>query len=114
MLLCDVVLDVPQTGFTILGLSPLLLGLIILSSLLLLLFVLTKSKQISGSPPLVSGFLPWVGCGISFAKHPLGFATQLFKEKGDVFTIQAFGKRMTFLVGPTHPCMIKYVRKTNK
>eukprot|EP01087_Luapelamoeba_hula_P015814 TRINITY_DN477_c0_g1_i1.p1 TRINITY_DN477_c0_g1~~TRINITY_DN477_c0_g1_i1.p1 ORF type:complete len:487 (-),score=98.66 TRINITY_DN477_c0_g1_i1:70-1530(-) len=51
-------------------------------------------------PPQEQGIIPFVGVGLNFASGPLQYATKVYKEKGEIFTLTMFGKRMTFLVGP--------------
>lgn len=58
----------------------------------------TNRKDIQ--PPILSGWLPWIGCATKFGKNSLGFigcARQLHRR---VFTIFAAGQRMTFLTDP--------------
>ena len=44
------------------------------------------------APPSVSGWLPWVGCAVSFGKAPLEFIAKTKEQLGNVFTIHAAGK----------------------
>ena len=52
-------------------------------------------------PPFYSepGYIPWLGSLVQFATGPRKFLQRAALAKGDVFTIQLFGKRMTFLTG---------------
>lgn len=51
-------------------------------------------------PPQVPALVPFVGSGISFATGPpLKFATECYRQYGEVFTMEMFGKRITFLAG---------------
>jgi 24-hydroxycholesterol 7alpha-hydroxylase len=48
-------------------------------------------------PPERSGCIPWLGCAVEFGKAPLHFIEETRKQLGDVFTIHAAGRRMTFV-----------------
>ena len=52
-------------------------------------------------PPFYSEFpyIPWLGSLFQFATGPREFLQRAALAKGDVFTIQLFGKSMTFLTG---------------
>eukprot|EP01100_Stratorugosa_tubuloviscum_P000720 TRINITY_DN115_c2_g1_i1.p1 TRINITY_DN115_c2_g1~~TRINITY_DN115_c2_g1_i1.p1 ORF type:complete len:485 (+),score=241.22 TRINITY_DN115_c2_g1_i1:59-1513(+) len=51
-------------------------------------------------PPFIKGPLPWIGVGFNFAGGPLQYVTRLYEKNGEVFTLQLFGQRATFLIGP--------------
>lgn len=55
----------------------------------------------SDLPPFYSeaGYIPWLGSLVQFATGPREFLQRAALAKGDVFTIQLFGKSMTFLTG---------------
>lgn len=84
--------------------SVLLIGLWpgVLTALVCVLVVafVWNRRRPAKSPPFEAGLIPWVGVVPQFAKHPVGFATQKWRELGDVFTLRLAGKRCTFLVGP--------------
>jgi Cytochrome P450 len=44
-------------------------------------------------------YIPWLGSLVQFATGPREFIQRAAAAKGDVFTIQLFGKQMTFLTG---------------
>ena len=48
-------------------------------------------------PPLIKGWIPWLGCAIDFGKAPLNFIKESWQKHGAVFTFYAAGQRMTFL-----------------
>eukprot|EP01090_Pellita_catalonica_P022281 TRINITY_DN85_c0_g1_i2.p1 TRINITY_DN85_c0_g1~~TRINITY_DN85_c0_g1_i2.p1 ORF type:complete len:286 (-),score=48.79 TRINITY_DN85_c0_g1_i2:34-891(-) len=75
--------------------------IIVLVALVLGLVALRQRRQYAGVkvPPTVEGWIPFIGVGINFAMNPLGYTRKLYKEKGEIFTMRIFGKRMTFLVG---------------
>lgn len=56
-------------------------------------------KKYSKLPPFDRG-LPFIGHAIGFGKHPLQYASDMYKKYGPVFTLEVLGKRLTFLVGP--------------
>ena len=59
---------------------------------------LTRRKDL---PPfyLEAGYIPWLGSLAQFATGPREFLQRAALAMGDVFTIQLFGKKMTFLIG---------------
>lgn len=44
-------------------------------------------------------YIPWLGSLVQFATQPREFLERAAKKCGNVFTIQLFGKKMTFLMG---------------
>jgi hypothetical protein len=66
-----------------------------------LLSFLVRRPDHPDLPPFYSepGYLPWLGSLVQFATGPRKFLQRAALAKGDVFTIQLFGKRMTFLTG---------------
>jgi sterol 14-demethylase len=63
--------------------------------------VLESFFRRSDLPPFYSeaGYIPWLGSLVQFATGPRKFLQRAALAKGDVFTIQLFGKSMTFLTG---------------
>jgi sterol 14alpha-demethylase len=59
-----------------------------------------KKRGGSKAPPKVHTWLPWIGNAISFSRDPVGWATQKWRENGEIFTVTLCGKRVTMLVGP--------------
>ena len=59
---------------------------------------ITKPKNV---PPFYYEFpyLPWLGSLVQFATGPREFLQRAAMAKGDAFSIQLFGKTMTFLTG---------------
>jgi sterol 14alpha-demethylase len=59
---------------------------------------LTRPKSL---PPFYAEYpyIPWLGSLVQFATSPREFLQRAAKAKGDCFTIQLFGKQMTFLMG---------------
>jgi len=48
-------------------------------------------------PPVIKGWIPWLGCAIDFGKEPLNFIKKSTEKHGVIFTVYAAGQRMTFL-----------------
>ena len=65
------------------------------------LFLFRRRTDHHHLPPFYSepGYIPWLGSLVQFATGPRKFLQRAALAKGDVFTIQLFGKRMTFLTG---------------
>ncbi|XP_008591158.1 PREDICTED: 25-hydroxycholesterol 7-alpha-hydroxylase [Galeopterus variegatus] len=53
-----------------------------------------------GEPPLIRGWLPYVGMALKLQKNPLGFIKSLQKQHGDTFTVLLGGKYITFILDP--------------
>lgn len=70
------------------------LVVLLLIALLSNYFLFSKNVQY---PPLIKGWIPWLGCAIEFGKAPLNFIRESWQKHGAVFTIYAAGQRMTFL-----------------
>lgn len=62
---------------------------------------LSQLRRPNDIPPFYSepGYIPWLGSLVQFATGPREFLQRAALAKGDVFTIQLFGKSMTFLTG---------------
>ena len=63
-------------------------------ALLSLNFLATKNVKY---PPVIKGWIPWLGCAIEFGKAPLLFIKKSSETHGVIFTVYAAGQRMTFL-----------------
>ena len=72
----------------------LLLVVLPVIALLSLHFLTAKNTRY---PPLIKGWIPWLGCAIDFGKAPLDFIKKSCQRHGAVFTLYAAGQRMTFL-----------------
>ncbi|PWA23287.1 hypothetical protein CCH79_00020893 [Gambusia affinis] len=65
-----------------------------------------------GEPPLVKGWIPFVGKALDFGKDAHKFLEEHRREHGDVFTVQIAGKYMTFIMDPLlYPGIIKQGRQ---
>ncbi|XP_068196614.1 cytochrome P450 7B1 [Antennarius striatus] len=88
--------------------SPLLLLLLGL----LLVCVLRGRKRRAGEPPLIKGWIPFIGKVLEFGKDPYAFLEQQRKKFGDVFTVHIAGKYMTFIMDPfMYPSIVKNARQ---
>ncbi|KAG7373396.1 cytochrome P450 [Nitzschia inconspicua] len=73
---------------------------------------MTRPKNL---PPFYAEYpyIPWLGSLVQFATGPREFLQRAAKAKGDCFTIQLFGKQMTFLMGTEgHAKFFKAPEKT--
>ncbi|XP_020020958.2 cytochrome P450 7B1 isoform X2 [Castor canadensis] len=76
-------------------------GLALAAALLLFALCLrSRRTRQPGEPPLIKGWLPYLGVALEFQKDPLGFMKTLQKQYGDIFTLQLGGKYITFFLDP--------------
>ncbi|KAF4087918.1 hypothetical protein AMELA_G00077140 [Ameiurus melas] len=76
-------------------------------SLLLLLLLFSRRRR-EGEPPLIKGWIPFLGKALEFRNDSYKFLQQLQKCHGDVFTVLIAGKYMTFVMNPLlYPAVIK-------
>ncbi|XP_030606908.1 cytochrome P450 7B1-like isoform X2 [Archocentrus centrarchus] len=91
-------------------LLPLLLLLLCLLSLVLV--VLRGRRRREGEPPLINGWIPFIGKALDFLKDAHKFLEEHKRKFGDVFTVQIAGKYMTFIMNPLlYPSIIKHGRQ---
>ncbi|XP_028620416.1 25-hydroxycholesterol 7-alpha-hydroxylase [Grammomys surdaster] len=89
-----------------------LLGLLFAATLLFpALFLLTRRTRRPREPPLIKGWLPYLGMALKFWKDPLTFLQTLQKQHGDTFTVLLGGKYITFVL---NPFQYQYVMKNPK
>nr|AGN04326.1 cytochrome P450 [Oryzias melastigma] len=89
------------------ALLPLLFGLF---GLLLLLLRIRKRRD--GEPPLINGWIPFIGKALQFGKDAHKFLEEYKKKYGDVFTVHIAGKYMTFIMDPLlYPSIIRQGRQ---
>ncbi|XP_047446370.1 cytochrome P450 7B1 [Mugil cephalus] len=87
----------------------LLLGL--LSLLLCVLRGRTRTRR-EGEPPLIQGWIPFLGKALEFGRDAHRFLEDHRRRFGDVFTVQIAGKYMTFIMNPLlYPNIIKHGRQ---
>ncbi|XP_042779770.1 cytochrome P450 7B1 [Panthera leo] len=76
-------------------------GLALAAALLLgVLCLSARRTRRPGEPPLIKGWLPYLGEALNFQKNPLGFMKTLQKQHGDTFTVLLGGKYITFILDP--------------
>ncbi|XP_027967928.1 25-hydroxycholesterol 7-alpha-hydroxylase [Eumetopias jubatus] len=77
-------------------------GLALAAALLLLVLCLRAGRtRRPGEPPLIKGWLPYLGEALKLQKNPLGFMKTLQKQHGDTFTVLLGGKYITFILDPS-------------
>ena len=59
---------------------------------------LLNGARRAGEPPLVRGWLPFLGCALAFGRDAPAFLERCRARYGDVFTLVIGGQRMTFLL----------------
>ncbi|KAM3866259.1 cytochrome P450 7B1 [Diretmus argenteus] len=65
-----------------------------------------------GEPPLVTGWVPFLGKALEFGKDTFTFLEEHKKKYGDIFTVQIAGKYMTFIMNPVlYPHIIRHGRQ---
>ncbi|XP_008291411.1 25-hydroxycholesterol 7-alpha-hydroxylase [Stegastes partitus] len=86
--------------------------LLLLLLLGLLLCVLLRRNRRAGEPPLIQGWIPFIGKALEFGKDAHKFLEEHKKKFGDIFTVQIAGKYMTFIMDPLlYPNIIKHGRQ---
>ncbi|XP_012987573.2 cytochrome P450 7B1 [Esox lucius] len=84
---------------------PLFLGFLALY----LLSMRFRRTRRDGEPPLIKGWIPFLGKALEFAKNAHGFLASYKKKHGDVFTVLIAGKYITFIMNPLlYPYVIKH------
>uniref|UniRef100_A0A3Q0SRM6 Cytochrome P450, family 7, subfamily B, polypeptide 1 n=1 Tax=Amphilophus citrinellus TaxID=61819 RepID=A0A3Q0SRM6_AMPCI len=69
-------------------------------------------KKREGEPPLIKGWIPFIGKALEFGKDAHKFLEEHKRKFGDVFTVQIAGKYMTFIMNPLlYPNVIKHGRQ---
>lgn len=93
------------------NMSLLLLLLLALFGLVALL-ALRGRKRRAGEPPLIKGWIPFLGKAVEFGRDPYVFLQEQRKKSGDVFTVLIAGRYMTFITDPLlYPSVIKHGRQ---
>uniref|UniRef100_A0A8C2ZSR6 Cytochrome P450, family 7, subfamily B, polypeptide 1 n=1 Tax=Cyclopterus lumpus TaxID=8103 RepID=A0A8C2ZSR6_CYCLU len=65
-----------------------------------------------GEPPLIKGWIPFVGKALEFGRDAHKFLEEHKKKFGDVFTVQIAGKYMTFIMDPLlYPSITRHGRQ---
>lgn len=75
----------------------------------LLLYSFCGRRRKDGEPPLIKGWIPFLGKALEFRKNSQEFLTRLQKEHGDDFTVLIAGRYITFIMNPLqYPSVIKH------
>ncbi|KAJ8277660.1 hypothetical protein GJAV_G00078220 [Gymnothorax javanicus] len=85
--------QVDMAGFTLFVLT------IFISILITLLFRVSRKRQ-PDEPPLVNGWIPFLGVALNYGKNPLAFLRSTQRKYGDIFTCRIAGKYITFILDP--------------
>ncbi|XP_070701831.1 cytochrome P450 7B1 [Pempheris klunzingeri] len=86
--------------------------LLLLGLLSLILCVLRGRNRREGEPPLITGWIPYIGKALEFGRDAHMFLEEHKKKFGDVFTVKIAGKYMTFIMDPLlYPNIIKHGRQ---
>ncbi|XP_070974300.1 cytochrome P450 7B1-like isoform X1 [Oncorhynchus clarkii lewisi] len=87
---------------------PLFLGFLALY----LLSVRFRRTRRDGEPPLINGWIPFLGKALEFGKNAHRFLAAHKEKHGDVFTVLIAGKYMTFIMNPLlYPYVIKHKKQ---
>ncbi|XP_036374520.1 cytochrome P450 7B1 [Megalops cyprinoides] len=80
-----------------------------------ILYLLTEwrgRKRKEGEPPLIKGWIPYIGKALEFGRDAHKFLTSYKEKYGDIFTVRIAGKYMTFIMDPVlYPNVIKHGRQ---
>ncbi|XP_054482369.1 cytochrome P450 7B1 isoform X2 [Anoplopoma fimbria] len=78
----------------------------------MILRVLRGRKRREGEPPLIKGWVPYLGKALEFGRDAHKFLEEHKKKFGDIFTVQIAGKYMTFIMDPLlYPNIIRHGRQ---
>jgi sterol 14-demethylase len=72
-------------------------GIVIFLSVLVLLSLMTRRN---GKAPPTLRTIPVIGGVLKFMEGPLKLVKEGYEKHGDVFTVNVFHKKITFLIGP--------------
>ncbi|XP_070603956.1 cytochrome P450 7B1 [Erythrolamprus reginae] len=64
------------------------------------LWAFGRRKRLTGEPPLINGWIPFLGEALNFRKNATAFLLTLNKKHGDIFTVHMAGKYITFIINP--------------
>uniref|UniRef100_A0A4W4FPL2 Cytochrome P450, family 7, subfamily B, polypeptide 1 n=1 Tax=Electrophorus electricus TaxID=8005 RepID=A0A4W4FPL2_ELEEL len=85
-----------------------------ITSITLVTVVVLTSMAKKGEPPLIKGWIPFLGKALEFRKDSYQFLQWLQQKHGDIFTVLIAGKYMTFVMNPLlYPAVIKQGKQLN-
>ncbi|CAL8368242.1 unnamed protein product [Boreogadus saida] len=86
--------------------------LLVLVGVLSLAWLLGRRRRREGEPPLIQGWIPYLGKALDFRLDSQAFLKNNQEKYGDVFTVYIAGKYMTFIMNPLmYPSIMKYGRQ---
>ncbi|XP_077363049.1 cytochrome P450 7B1 [Festucalex cinctus] len=86
--------------------------LLVAVAFLLVVISRRRRKSRAGEPPLINGWIPFLGKALEFRKDAHKFLEEQQKKFGDVFTVHIAGRYMTFVMDPLmYPSIIKEGRR---
>uniref|UniRef100_A0A673LZF2 25-hydroxycholesterol 7-alpha-hydroxylase-like n=1 Tax=Sinocyclocheilus rhinocerous TaxID=307959 RepID=A0A673LZF2_9TELE len=72
-------------------------------------YIVCACYRKNGEPPLIKGWIPFLGKALEFRKNSQQFLSQLQQEHGDFFTVLIAGRYITFIMNPfLYPSVIKH------
>nr|XP_046190526.1 prostacyclin synthase-like [Oncorhynchus gorbuscha] len=74
--------------------------LLMVSGLLALVMLYSSRTRKKNEPPLVKGFIPWLGHALEFGKDAAKFLARMKQKHGDIFTVRVCGHYITVLLDP--------------
>ncbi|XP_027666895.2 cytochrome P450 7B1 isoform X2 [Falco cherrug] len=60
----------------------------------------SRWKRKTGEPPLINGWIPYLGMALLFRKDAFKFLLDQQKKLGDIFTVHIAGRYITFIMDP--------------
>ncbi|XP_018599816.1 cholesterol 7-alpha-monooxygenase [Scleropages formosus] len=72
---------------------------VVLCALLLWLLCSVRRRQ-PGEPPLMNGWIPYLGVALEYGRNPLEFLRSMQRKYGDIFTCKIAGSYFTFVLDP--------------
>lgn len=75
---------------------------------------LYSAKRTKDSPPLISGWIPWLGCSIPFYTNPTEFILDCKKKYGNIFTLYIGGRYFTYIMDPNHLKLFFMIKNPEK
>ncbi|KAM3604283.1 uncharacterized protein V6R79_008909 [Siganus canaliculatus] len=86
--------------------------LVLLVLVPLLVHVLRRRKRRPDEPPLIHGWIPFLGKALEFGRNAETFLEEQRRRSGEVFTVHIAGKFMTFIMNPLmYPSIVKHGRQ---
>ncbi|CAL8277608.1 unnamed protein product [Lota lota] len=85
---------------------------LLVAVLFFLLLLRARRRRRECEPPLIQGWIPYIGMGLDFRLDSQAFLKKNQEKYGDVFTVYIAGKYMTFIMNPLlYPSIMKHGRQ---